>query len=130
VSSDQYIYMSIDHGKLVLLVLLDLSAAFDTVDHNVLLTIMYSRLKDMFGLSGEVLEWFRLYLDQRSQRVCWFCCLGRIPSLSLIQRVSIHSILSDVQFLLSGVLQGSVLGLLVFTMYTRPLGMIAQRYGV
>ena len=129
-SSDQYIYMSIDHGKLVLLVLLDLSAAFDTVDHNVLLTIMYSRLKDMFGLSGEVLEWFRLYLDQRSQRVCWFCCLGRIPSLSLIQRVSIHSILSDVQFLLSGVLQGSVLGLLVFTMYTRPLGMIAQRYGV
>ena len=39
-------------------------------------------------------------------------------------------ILSDIQFLLSSVPQGSVLGHLVFTMYTRPLGIIAQRYGV
>ena len=100
--------MSIDQGKPVILVLLDLSAAFDTVDHNVL----FSRLKDMFGLSGRVLEWFRSYLEQRSQRV------------------SVHGILSDIQFLLSGVPQGSVLGPLVFTMYTRPLGIIAQRYGV
>jgi len=61
----------------------------------------------MFGLSGKVLEWFRSYLEQRSERV------------------SVHDILSDVQFLLSGVLQGSVLGL--FTMYTSPLGIIAQR---
>jgi len=38
--------------------------------------------------------------------------------------------MSDVQCLLSGVPQGSVLGLLVFTMYTRPLGVIAQRYVV
>ena len=102
------IMMSIDQGKPVILVLLDLSAAFDTVDHNVL----FSRLKHMFGLSGRVLEWFQSYLEQRSQRV------------------SVHGILSDIQFLLSGVPQGSVLGPLVFTMYTRPLGIIAQRYGV
>jgi len=46
-----YIMMSIDQGKPVLLVLLHLSAVFDTVDHNELST----RLKDMFGLSGKVL---------------------------------------------------------------------------
>jgi len=46
--------LSIDHGKSILLVLLDLSDAFDTVDHNV----VFSRLKDMFGLSGKVLGWF------------------------------------------------------------------------
>ncbi|KAK2156513.1 hypothetical protein LSH36_211g01021 [Paralvinella palmiformis] len=72
----------------------------------------HKRLKDMFGLSGRVLEWFRTYLEQRSQR---------------LERVSVHGILSDIQFLLSGVPQGSVLGPLVFTMYTRPLGIIAQR---
>ena len=66
----------------------------------------------MFGLSGRVLEWFRSYLEQCSQIV------------------SVHGILSDIQFLLSGVPQGSVLGPRVFTMYTRPLRIIAQRYGV
>jgi len=92
----------------MILVLLDLSAALDTVDYSV----PFSRLKNMFGLSGKVLEWFRTHLEQRSQRV------------------SVHGILSDIQFLLSGVPQGSVLGPLVFTMYTRPPGIIAQRYGV
>jgi len=100
--------MSIDQGKPVILVLLDLSDVFDTVDHNV----FFSMLKDMFGLSGKVLEWFRSYLVQRSQRV------------------SVHGILSDVLFLLSGVQQVSVLGPLVFTMYIRPLGIIVQQYGV
>ena len=66
----------------------------------------------MFGLSGRVFECLRSYLEQRSQRV------------------SVNGILSDIQILLSGVPQGSVLGPQVFTMYTCPLGIIAQRYGV
>ena len=52
--SKNYIIISIDQGKPAIIVPLDLSAAFDTVDHNVL----FSRLKDMFGLLGKVLEWF------------------------------------------------------------------------
>jgi len=96
--------MSIDKSKPVILVLLDPSAAFDTVEYNVL----FSRLKDMFGLSGKILEWFRSYLKQCSQRV------------------SVNGILSDVQFLLSGLPQGSVRDPLFFTMYTHPLGITAQ----
>ena len=46
--------MSIDPGEPVIIDLLGLSTAFDTVDHNVL----FSRLKDMFTLSGRVFEWF------------------------------------------------------------------------
>jgi len=44
--------MSSNQGMPIILVLLDLSGGFDTVDHNVL----FSRLKDMFGLSDKVLE--------------------------------------------------------------------------
>jgi hypothetical protein len=57
-----HIVMSIDQDKPVILVLLDLSAAFDTVDQN----LLFSRLKDMFGLSGKVLEWFQSYLKSIS----------------------------------------------------------------
>ena len=49
---------------------------------------------------------------------------------TLPEIVSFRVILSDVQCLLSDVPQGSVLGHLVFTMYTRPLEITAQRYGV
>ena len=51
--------MSIDQGKPVLFLLLNLSAALDTVDDNA----FFSRLEDMFGLSGKVFEWFRSYLE-------------------------------------------------------------------
>ena len=104
------IMLAVDEGstKAVILVLLDLSTPFDTVDNSVL----FRRLKHAFGLSGEVLNWIKSYLSYRSQVV------------------SIRDAVSEVIYLLFGVPQGSVLGPLVFVMYIRPIGLIARKHGV
>ena len=88
--------MSLDQRKSDFLVLLDLSAAFDTVDHQMLL----DRLATRIGLGGVVLDWARSYL------------------LSRTQFVSILDARSESQVLSSGVPQGSVLGPIFFTIYT------------
>ena len=59
------ILLNMNHRRVTLLVLLDLSAAFDTVDHEVLLR----RLEVTFGITDNALQWFRSYLAGRSQRV-------------------------------------------------------------
>ena len=59
------VFRSFDEGGMVLLVLLDLSAAFDTIDHPLLL----KRLQSELGLSGVTLQWFQSYLSGRQQRV-------------------------------------------------------------
>ena len=82
------ILSALDTGDMAALAMLDLSAAFDTVDH----TILLQRLQTSFGLNGTVLSWFCSYLDQRRQHMCH---RGK------------QSATSDVQF---GVPQGSVLG--------------------
>ena len=63
VTSD--IMPSLDKGENVFLVLLDLSAAFDTVNHSLLL----ARPQKSFGIRGTVLQWFDSYLSQRTQFV-------------------------------------------------------------
>ena len=96
----------IDNGSGVFLVLLDLSAAFDTVDH----TILISFLENHIGLKGTVLQMFHSYLSDRSQRI------------------SVNNALSDMAGLSYGVLQGSVLCSIEFCMYTLPLDAILRHH--
>uniref|UniRef100_A0A4W3JFX6 Reverse transcriptase domain-containing protein n=1 Tax=Callorhinchus milii TaxID=7868 RepID=A0A4W3JFX6_CALMI len=97
-----------NQGSLCLLVLLDLSAAFNTVDH----TILLHRLSSHLNLQGPVLESFRLYLSHR------------------LHYVSTKGFSSTPRTVSCGVPQGSVLGSLFFTLYMLPLGDIIRRHGV
>ena len=86
--------------KLVSLVaLLDLSAAFDTLDHSILIR----RLEITFGIRGNVLKWFCSYVSQR------------------FQSIIVNGSISNPCPLLYGVPQGSVLGPVLFTLYSQSL---------
>ena len=95
------------HGGAIL-VLLDLSAAFDTIDHNKFLHI----LEHAFGVKGDTLKWFQSYLSDRTQSV-------------VINKES-----SDAFTLLFGVPQGTVLGPILFSVYASPLGNIIRKHGL
>ena len=58
------IFTALDSGSGAVLLMLDLSAAFDTIDHGILL----SRLNSLYSISGDVLDWFKSYLSNRVQR--------------------------------------------------------------
>ena len=102
------IVCALDDKKSVLLVLLDLSAAFDTVDHNALMKVLEKRV----GVIGLALKWFASYLSDRSQ------C------------VSINGVYSKEANIKCGVPQGSVLGPVLFTTYMLPLGDILRHLHV
>ena len=77
---------SADQGSSSVLVSLDLSAAFDTIDHNILL----SRLDNSFGIHGLGLSWFQSYLSDRSQ----FVRIGHCKSTTSICISGVHKVLS------------------------------------
>uniref|UniRef100_A0A669CMS1 Reverse transcriptase domain-containing protein n=1 Tax=Oreochromis niloticus TaxID=8128 RepID=A0A669CMS1_ORENI len=100
--------MASDSGLISVLVLLDLSAAFHTVDHNILL----ERLEHAVGITGTALQWFVSYLSNR---------------LQLVQVNGESSSHTKVNY---GVPQGSVPGPILFTLYMLPLGSIIRRHSI
>ena len=100
------ILLNMNKQHVTILVLLDLSAAFDTVDHSILL----NRLSSKLGLNGTALAWFRSYLSGRSQRV------------------SVRGTVSDKFDLRYGVPQGSCLGPLLFTVYASALFDVLEKH--
>lgn len=93
---------------LTCVIMLDLSAAFDTIDHCVLL----DRLSSSFNFSGVVLRWFSSYLMNRSQSVM------------------INSHVSLPHSFLYGVPQGSILGPRLYSLYVSPVSNIIDSYGM
>ena len=102
------ILQAIDKQRTVILVLLDLSAAFDTVDHDILL----DRLPTRYSINGNALLWFRSYLCERSFRVMVRGCMSSYHSLQY------------------GVPQGSILGPILFLLYISPIGDIIRKYNI
>ena len=102
------IFHSADNGKSTILVYLDLSAAFDTIDHRILI----KRLETSFGVSATVFSWLSSYLTDRQQSV----------------NVGGHS--SPFLVCDSGVPQGSVLGPILFNIYTSPVSTICSFHGI
>ena len=101
------IFHASDRSKSTLLVALDLGAAFDLVDHKLLI----SWLKTSFGIDGLVLKWILSYLTDRSQ----FVSMGNSTSPTSCG---------------IGVPQGSVLGPLFFALYISPLAKILSNHGI
>jgi hypothetical protein len=62
------IVSALDENSCVALVMLDLSAAFDVIDHDILI----GRMEHSYGISGSALAWFRSYLSGRTQQVKQF----------------------------------------------------------
>ena len=90
------------------LVLLDFSAAFDTIDHEILIT----RLDKIYGIKGRALDWFSSYLNKRNYKV------------------KINNTTSNSTELNYGVPQGSILGPIIFSLYIKPIEKIAHSHNI
>ena len=104
---------AINKKEVVCLVLLDLSAAFDSLEHSLIL----NRLKYRFGIVGKCLDWFEDYLLNRTQHVTVCNSTGNVVE-------------SGKHILKQGISQGSALGLLIFNLFLSPLGEICRAHGI
>ena len=101
---------TMDNKKVTCLVLLDLSVAFNTVSHDLLL----NWLKYRFGFTDTILKWICSYLTCRKQCV--------------VTGSSKDASVSEPAMLTKEVTQGSVLGPALFTLYTSPLGDLCRKH--
>ena len=101
------ILLAIDDNSCIILMLLDLSAALDAVDHDILL-----RLEHRFGITGKALSWLTSYLTDRTQ---------------FVKVANEHS---TSRKLLCNVPQGLLIGPIVYSMYTAPLADIMRQHGL
>ena len=89
---------TLDKGGYICAIFMDLSKAFDTLNHNLLITKLGA-----YGFDTKALYHIKSYLDNRKQRVC------------------VNNNFSSWQEIIAGVLQGSVLGLLLFNIFVNDL---------
>ena len=99
---------ALDQNCCALLVMLDLSAAFDTISHSILL----ERMATTYGVRGDALVWLQSYFSDRSQSVM------------------IDEVMSAAKPLKTGLPQGSLLGPFAFPSYSAPLFAIARNHRV
>ena len=102
-----------DRKEVACLILSNLSAAFNTVDHKLLLC----RLEHRFGIKDTALNWIRDYLTDQTQQV-------------VLDNHNGEAIISKPAILAQGVPQGSVLGPVLFTLNTLPLGDLCCKHAV
>ena len=107
VNVSSFILREMDSGSVTAMVLLDLSSAFDTVDHKILINTLAS-----LGVQGQALEWFKSYLPCHSQSVL------------------VNGFTSSTKPLGCGVPQGSVGGPTLFSIYLTGLRKVLQRHSV
>ena len=102
------LFLSINKGNISVLALFDFSSAFDTIDHSILVHHIHADL----GFTDAVLQWFSSYLTDRTHYV------------SLSNHCSAFAPVH------SGVPQGSVIGLILYTMYAKPLSAIIDSHSI